>query len=192
MWVRHVILILTDYVLGTFWAWTAFILWAELIIASSTALHSAAPFSFVFSPCTLSSPLARKEAIATLSIGVPGARGLHLSSVSGRGHDRRPAATTEAWKMPCMHQIHDLCIVPWLEMHTHSSCPMCRHQLPTEEPPGSDGRAGDVASGNVRGGDMGNGGKRHWFSWPFNGLFWQRSGARRRRRDAMNRINKIL
>ena len=67
--------------------------------------------------------------------------------------------------MPCMHQIHDLCIVPWLEMHTHSSCPLCRHQLPTEEPVDSDGRAGDVASGNVRGGE------RHRFSWPFSGIF---------------------
>ncbi|GJN31339.1 hypothetical protein PR202_gb19728 [Eleusine coracana subsp. coracana] len=42
------------------------------------------------------------------------------------------AAGAEARQMPCKHVFHDRCIVPWLEMH--SSCPVCRHQLPTEEP----------------------------------------------------------
>jgi hypothetical protein len=46
-----------------------------------------------------------------------------LDEVAGGGAAR---------KMPCKHRFHDQCILPWLEMH--SSCPVCRHQVPTEEP----------------------------------------------------------
>ncbi|KAF7075635.1 hypothetical protein CFC21_080397 [Triticum aestivum] len=38
---------------------------------------------------------------------------------------------TEAKEMPCQHKFHSNCILPWLELH--SSCPICRFQLPTEE-----------------------------------------------------------
>ncbi|XP_048235400.1 E3 ubiquitin-protein ligase SIRP1 [Ricinus communis] len=38
---------------------------------------------------------------------------------------------TEAKEMPCKHRFHDVCILPWLELH--SSCPVCRFQLPAEE-----------------------------------------------------------
>ncbi|KAG8098734.1 hypothetical protein GUJ93_ZPchr0013g35734 [Zizania palustris] len=38
---------------------------------------------------------------------------------------------TEAKVMPCQHKFHSHCILPWLELH--SSCPICRFQLPTEE-----------------------------------------------------------
>ncbi|KAL6902006.1 hypothetical protein ACP4OV_004882 [Aristida adscensionis] len=93
------------------------------------------------------------------------------------------AAGGEAREMPCKHRFHDQCIMPWLEMH--SSCPVCRHQLPTEEPAapaaaaagGSSNRAGDEATGNARGGDGGSSGRRHWFSWPFGGLFSSRSNG---------------
>lgn len=37
----------------------------------------------------------------------------------------------EAKQMPCQHKFHPHCILPWLELH--SSCPVCRFQLPTEE-----------------------------------------------------------
>ncbi|KAL6894324.1 hypothetical protein ACP4OV_008422 [Aristida adscensionis] len=37
----------------------------------------------------------------------------------------------EAKEMPCQHKFHPNCILPWLELH--SSCPICRFQLPTEE-----------------------------------------------------------
>ncbi|KAF1330073.1 E3 ubiquitin-protein ligase aip2, partial [Globisporangium splendens] len=33
-------------------------------------------------------------------------------------------------ELPCRHQFHEHCIEPWLKMH--STCPTCRHQLPTD------------------------------------------------------------
>ncbi|KAK7826787.1 e3 ubiquitin-protein ligase ring1-like [Quercus suber] len=37
----------------------------------------------------------------------------------------------EAKQMPCKHKFHNGCILPWLELH--SSCPVCRFQLPADE-----------------------------------------------------------
>ncbi|KZV20539.1 hypothetical protein F511_31693 [Dorcoceras hygrometricum] len=34
-------------------------------------------------------------------------------------------------EMPCRHRFHKGCILPWLELH--SSCPICRYQLPYDE-----------------------------------------------------------
>ncbi|GJN07998.1 hypothetical protein PR202_ga25881 [Eleusine coracana subsp. coracana] len=86
------------------------------------------------------------------------------------------AAGAEVRQMPCKHVFHDGCIVPWLEMH--SSCPVCRHQLPTEEPTttGSSG-TGARAEDTPRGSDTGSGGRRHWFSWPFGGFFSRSNGS---------------
>ncbi|EHA8591883.1 putative E3 ubiquitin-protein ligase SIRP1 [Cocos nucifera] len=83
---------------------------------------------------------------------------------------------TEAKEMPCKHRFHSGCLLPWLDLH--SSCPICRFQLPADESKVSNGSSnGDnraEGSGEDGGDENGGGnGNRFWLPvpWPFNGLF---------------------
>ncbi|KAK3409637.1 hypothetical protein EUGRSUZ_J01748 [Eucalyptus grandis] len=58
----------------------------------------------------------------------------------------------EAKEMPCKHKFHSGCILPWLELH--SSCPVCRFQLPIDE---SKTDADGSRNGNDTGGGRGRG-----------------------------------
>ncbi|CAJ1847796.1 unnamed protein product [Sphenostylis stenocarpa] len=89
---------------------------------------------------------------------------------------------SEAKEMPCKHRFHSGCILPWLELH--SSCPVCRLQLPVDESKqDSDGSRTSrtrMEEENIehdnseeRDGERRNAsrGRRFSFPWPFNGLF---------------------
>lgn len=66
----------------------------------------------------------------------------------------------ETRQLPCKHLYHHGCIMPWLKMH--SSCPVCRFQMPTEDEGSCGGSSqseeSTSAGENARNSGEGNGG----------------------------------
>ncbi|KAK4790338.1 hypothetical protein SAY86_017642 [Trapa natans] len=83
---------------------------------------------------------------------------------------------SEAKEIPCKHKFYGGCILRWLELH--SSCPVCRFQLPADESKckssrdGNGSRARDGESSVTyryygRGGERRNRSRRFVTTWPF-------------------------
>lgn len=117
-------------------------------------------------------PPAKKEAVEAL----PMVKVAEVMSCSVCLDDFEKGSVAK--EMPCKHKFHKDCILPWLELH--SSCPVCRFQLPADELKDSNGSNNGrrVESNSSEDGSGGNSNRGYLpVLWPFNGVFAQ-SGSR--------------
>lgn len=92
----------------------------------------------------LHQPPASKAAIESMPIVKIVAT--HVSAESHCAVCKEPfELDSDAREMPCKHIYHSDCILPWLSIR--NSCPVCRHELPTEHRGSSSGRNSPESDG---------------------------------------------
>ncbi|KAK4346384.1 hypothetical protein RND71_032723 [Anisodus tanguticus] len=77
------------------------------------------------------SPPAAKSVLENLPLVVVSDEDLGASNVACAVCKDEILLKEKVTKLPCSHNYHCDCIVPWLNIH--NTCPVCRHELPTDD-----------------------------------------------------------